>query len=145
MMSLLYKYQSLWFQILPSGRTTLIFSTDIRLFMSLWILSATPGYWEEYESNKRSYLCRQKKTGETGTGCVCLFMSSILLPGSSWLFLCRLLTRRDAPDRWRRRRTVCLQRTTVCLSSRAPAPRLKLSTHTHAHRVWKSHLVIIYF
>lgn len=30
--------------MLPSGRTTLIFSTDIRLLMSLWMLSATPGY-----------------------------------------------------------------------------------------------------
>ncbi len=48
-------------ELLPSGRTTLIFRTDIRLFMSLWMLSATPGYWDEYENN-RWIKCRQTKT-----------------------------------------------------------------------------------
>ena len=39
--------------MLPSGRTTLIFSTDIRLSMSLWMLSATPGYWDEHRNNSQ--------------------------------------------------------------------------------------------
>lgn len=55
-------------QLLPSGKTMPIFRTDIRLFMSLRMLSATPGYWKECENNtwnqSRRRLRRRPKKNE---------------------------------------------------------------------------------
>ena len=76
-----------------------------------------------------------------------------LIPGSSWLFLCHLLTPHDAPGQWKLRQTVCLQRRIVSLASLAPAPPLKLSTHTYKHtrdlslsQVWNAwHEVFMFF
>lgn len=115
--------------LLPSGRTTLIFRTDIRLFMSLWMLSATPGYWEEYGNNRQNQ-CRQRKTEvvkETEIECV-------WIPGSSWRFLYCLLTLRDAPGQWKLQQMVCLQRTIASLASLVPVPPPELSTQSDPHR-----------
>lgn len=70
---------------------------------------------------------RQYVVRETDIKCV-------WIPGSSWRFLYRLLTPRDAPGRWKQQQTVCLQRTIACLASQAPVPPRELSTQSDPHK-----------
>lgn len=112
-------------QSLPSGRTTLIFRTDIRLFMSLWMLSATPGYWEEEYEKLEINAGGEKQELVVG--------ERVWIPGSSWRFLCRLLTLHDAPVRWTLQQTVCPRKTIACLSTLGPAPPPELSTQSQPH------------
>lgn len=126
----------IWMWLLPSGKITLIFRTDIRLFMSLWMLSATPGYCNKCESKKwnQSRQIKKEVVREAEK------KLRVRIPGSSWRFLCRLLAPRDAPGRWMLQQMVCLQRTTASLSSRAPAPPLELSISSEPNRKYVSNL-----
>lgn len=47
----------------PSGRITLIFRTDMRLLISLWMLSATPGYCQDPQQAHHQLMCTHRNGG----------------------------------------------------------------------------------